>query len=350
MAEVAMAIHSGLGQTFENRNFVCASSPDADIYNLFNAGTAGRGLNNLGCAAGKIVHVHGIWTGFEWRAYRWARKHRAKVVISPHGALEPWALGHKLIKKRIAWWGYQRSILQHADLIVVNSGQELNHLRNLGLRGRIAVIPNGVNPPTTPSTATDRKKKVVLFFSRIAPKKGIPDLLNAWRDLRAKNGYILRICGFGETGYMQKISSLIAEMPNGADVELVPAAFGEEKWHMYNAASLYVLPSYSENFGITVVEAMISGLPVITTRATPWSELEVEKVGWIVDNNVDQLRMALHAAVQMDRRDLVQMGERAKSYAKSRFMWPQIIKKYEETYAWVANPNSPSPSWVSVEK
>ncbi len=89
---------------------------------------------------------------------------------------------------------------------------------------------------------------------------------------------------------MQKISSLIAEMPNGADVELVPAAFGEEKWHMYNAASLYVLPSYSENFGITVVEAMISGLPVITTRATPWSELEVEKVGWIVDNNVDQLR------------------------------------------------------------
>ncbi len=48
MAEVAMAVHSGLGQTFENRNFVCASSPEADIYNLFNAGTAGRGLNNLG--------------------------------------------------------------------------------------------------------------------------------------------------------------------------------------------------------------------------------------------------------------------------------------------------------------
>ena len=348
MAEVALAVHSGLGPKFEKRNFICASSPEDDIYNLFSAGTAGRGLNDLSCAAGRVVHVHGIWTGFEWRAYHWAKRHRAKVVISPHGALEPWALGHKWVKKRIAWWGYQRSILQHADLIVVNSAQELNHLRKLGLGGRIAVIPNGVNPPTQANSEADRQEKVILFFSRIAPKKGIPDLLNAWRELRAKNGYILRICGFGETGYMREISSLIADMPNSADVELVPAAFGEEKWHVYNAASLYVLPSYSENFGITVVEAMISGLPVITTRATPWSELEVEKVGWVIDNDVEQLRMALQAAVQLDQRDLAQMGARARSYAKSRFMWPQVIEKYEETYAWISNPTSPSPSWVSV--
>ena len=86
----------------------------------------------------------------------------------------------------------------------------------------------------------------------------------------------------------------------GDHVKLGDPLYGDEKWRKLQQSSIYVLPSYSENFGITVAEALLSGLPVITSRATPWSELSSRGLGWIVDNDVTQLRDALDLAVSTD--------------------------------------------------
>jgi glycosyltransferase involved in cell wall biosynthesis len=271
--------------------------------------------------------------------------------MSPHGALEPWAFNHKRLKKRLAWWGYQRALLTRANLLVVNSEQELNNLRALGLHVPIAVIANGVDIDAAESSpGTLVREKIILFLSRLTAKKGIPDLLDAWHGVADKGGYSLHLRGFGETEYVDFVRSRIDELGDASTVRLLPAVFGSEKWHAYQSASVYVLPSYSENFGITVAEAMCGGLPVITTKATPWSMIQSEQVGWIIDNDVKQLQGCLQAVVSMDPRTLKDMGERAKKFAYERFMWRQIVEKYVATYAWLKEPSTTPPSWINVDR
>ncbi|TBF97696.1 glycosyltransferase [Rhizobium leguminosarum] len=353
MADVALNVHSRLAALSVRGHFVCGIEPDHVVENVFLAGRNGEAFSSLAAGAfGQIAHIHGIWTAFEWRAYRAARKRGAKVAISPHGALEPWALNHKWLKKRLAWWAYQHSMITNADLLIVNSEQELGHLRALGFRGAIAVIANGVDIDTTSAgygAEEGLREKVVLFLSRLTAKKGILDLLDAWHRLADKNGYSLHIRGFGESEYENILRRRIDELGEGPTVKLLPAVFGAEKWEAYRRASAYVLPSYSENFGITVAEAMIGGLPVITTKATPWSAVEPERLGWIVDNDVEQLQACLQTVVYMDSDALRDIGERARQFAYERFMWPRIIEKYIATYAWLGEPGDSPPPWVNID-
>jgi glycosyltransferase involved in cell wall biosynthesis len=352
MADVALNIHSRLAAFSVRGRLVCGIEPDHSVEDVFSAGISGAGLSRLPADAyGGIAHIHGIWTAFEWRAHRVARRRGAKIVISPHGALEPWALNHKRFKKRIAWWAYQHSVLNRADLLVVNSRQELDHLRGLRLQGPIAVIDNGVDIDTAARSTEDLvRDKVILFLSRLTPKKGIPDLLEAWHGLASKGEYMLHIRGFGESEYVDFLRRRIEELGEASTVRLLPAVFGSEKWDAYQHASAYVLPSYSENFGITIAEAMFGGLPVITTRATPWSVIEAERLGWIVDNDVKQLQACLQDIIGMDAHELRNIGERAKKYAFERFQWHHIIEKYIATYEWIKEPRNAPPSWVDIDR
>ncbi len=346
MFSVARPLHSGLlahsiGGFFVSGNKVADNAISGHI-----VGMDGRGFKHLPVAMMRsVVHVHGLWTPFEYRAVREARRRGATIVISPHGALEPWAFNHKRSKKRLAWWLYQKRILQSADLIVVNSRQEMRRLRELGLKPPIATIDNGVDLEGF-STEAGKRERIVLFFSRIDPKKGLLDLIDAWQSLGERNGHRLHIYGHGDAAYVGQIAQRIGSFGSD-DVAMLPPVFGPARWNVFAQASIYVLPSYSENFGITVGEAMMAGLPVITTRATPWGDLASEGLGWIVDNDVEQLREALHAAIRLDPNTLSDMRSRAMTYAAERFRWEVITQRYAETYSWIAEPSRVEPpAWI----
>lgn len=346
---VALPLCAALRQLGVRADLVSGSQPEGDLPPTFLAGMSGERLHAAprGVMDG-VVHIHGIWTPFEFRAFREARRHRAKIVISPHGALEPWALRHKFLKKKIAWWLYQRRLLQQADLLAVNSEQERDALRQLGLSPPIATIPNGVSVEgLAPIPADVERERVVLFFSRLDPKKGIFDLLYAWRRLSDRNGHVLHIQGHGEPHYAERISDRIRELQLGDQVKLLPPLFGEDRWAAFRQASIFVLPTYSENFGITVAEALMAGLPVITTRATPWGDLPAHGLGWIVDNDVDQLAHSLEQAVHLAPADLAAMRARAHDYAASRFRWDVIAAAYLQAYRWLLAPSTPAPDFIS---
>ncbi|SIR14689.1 Glycosyl transferases group 1 [Rhizobium sp. RU33A] len=236
--------------------------------------------------------------------------------------------------------------MQAADLLVVNSEQESARLRELGLTPPIAIIPNGVDlQGFSAELANKKRERTILFFSRIDPKKGIPDLLAAWQSLSDHKGYRLHICGHGEAAYVAGIQKQIESL-GLANVVLLPPVFGPRRWDVFASASVYVLPSYSENFGITVAEALSAGLPVITTRATPWSSLPGEGVGWIIGNDVAELASALRAAMDVEPVALSRMRLKAMEYAGRRFGWDAIARQYIETYNWIAAPETAAPSWV----
>lgn len=344
MAGVASPIHAGMIALGRDATFVSGTVPHKAVENSYVVGTNGSGFARLPQSLfGSVVHIHGIWTPFEYGAFREARRRGASIVVSPHGALERWAFDHKRIKKRIAWWLYQKGVMQVADLIVVNSAQELRRMRELGLAGPIATIPNGVE--TSGFALAEERERTVLFFSRIDPKKGIPDLITAWSAITDHKGYKLRIHGHGEPAYMNLISKQISTVGNST-IEVGPPVFGSDRWEVFAKAAIYVLPSYSENFGITVAEALMAGLPVITTKATPWGELGDLGLGWIIDNNVEQLRGALTQAIDLDRETRSRMSMEAHLYASQRFGWDNIVEQYAETYEWLLHPSRIAPDWV----
>lgn len=297
-----------------------------------------------------VLHVHGLWGPFELRACKYARRLRIPLIMSPHGMLEPWALQHKKAKKWLAWRLYQRRWLSKADLLIVNSWKEYRTVREMGLKAPVAMIENGVDTSGFDSNIirTD-DRKCVLFLSRLSPVKGIFDLLEAWARLPSSHSYELRIYGHADPGYDLQVNAIIKRLGLEKSVKVHGAVFGSEKWQVYKNADVFVLPSYSENFGIVIAESLLAGLPVITTRATPWEFLESENLGWLVENDVEQLTEALLKAISLPEPQRQAMGKTAEAYAKERFLWPDIIDKYAETYDWVAGVRSGRPAWVREE-
>ena len=351
MASVALTVHRLLEGRL-NTDIAVGVAPEQPVSNLHFVGSKASGFSGLPPnAMNDVVHIHGMWTPFEWRAWREAKARGARLVISPHGSLEPWAFRHKRVKKLAAWMLYQKRILQQADLLVASTDFERDNFRDLGLTAPIAVIPVGVDTSDRPADADEpdmsEREKIVLFLARLSPKKGIPDLLQAW-SMIDRRGHELHIHGYGSDSYRTFLEKRIAALGIGAHVKLREPLYGEAKWRKLQQSSIYVLPSYSENFGITIAEALLSGLPVITTKATPWAELATRGLGWVLDNDEAQLRASLESAVSTSPERLRRLRNEARDYAQN-FLWPPIVDRYVQAYKWVAAPGIAKPDWVSLK-
>jgi glycosyltransferase involved in cell wall biosynthesis len=304
-----------------------------------------------------IVHSHGLWLPTGYYARRYAAERTLPLVISPHGMLEPWALGRSLWKKRLARWLFEAKNLRTAACLHVASEQEERSVRSVGYSGPVAVIPFGVAFPGQ-NTGPDKslfhhtfpglnETKIALFLSRLHPKKGLDALVSAWGELAASYpDWHLVIAGPDEGGYRQEIEALIRGRKLDGRVSLVGALFGDLKWSAYSAAKLFILPSYSENFGVVVAEALSSECPVITTTATPWKELHEYGCGWWIDIGSGPLIESLAEAISLPESELEAMGSRGRKMILERYSWNQSAKSFARMYRWLSN-NQTAPEFVS---
>lgn len=291
-----------------------------------------------------VIHSHGLWLpALHWTAM-FARKHGIPVIHQPHGMLEPWSLDQRAWKKRAALFAYQRRDLENAKAVVATSHFELENLRKLGLRCPIAVIPNGVNERARCQDSRRRRtseSRVALFLSRIHHKKGLLNLIRSWASARPA-GWRLRIAGPDEGGHLKEVLSLAESLGVREQIEYVGSVDGTEKTTLYRSADLFVLPSFSENFGIVVAEALIHGVPVITTRGTPWVDLHQYRCGWWIDVGVDPLTEVLKAATALPDFELQEMGSRGREYAR-RYSWATVGSQVITIYQWARGQTSAPP-------
>ncbi len=281
-----------------------------------------------------LIHDHGLWLPTNHSAAVIAGKLGVPLVVSTRGMLEPWALKHRAWKKRIAWWLYQRNDLRTARVLHATAPHEAESLRRLGLRQAIAVIPNGVDlPPFSPRPQAPASPRVALFLGRIHPVKGLLELVDAWRIARP-SGWTMIIAGPDEGGHRAVVEERIRRAGVESDFQFVGAVDGEDKTALYQRADLFILPSFTENFGVVVAEALAYGVPVITTRGAPWGDLETYGCGWWIDTGVEALVPALRAAMVLDDAERRAMGERGRVYVR-RFDWERIATEMLAVYRWV---------------
>ncbi len=302
------------------------------------------------CEQGQIdlIHLHGMWSPFLAVAALVARESRLPLVISPHGCLEPWALGYKHRKKWLALRTYQGAILRSATLFVATAVQELESIRKLNLHQPVAVIPNGVDVGPPPHRVAHKEVQTILFLSRVNPKKGLLDLVEAWAKVR-QPGWRIVIAGGDEEGYRAKVEALIRAKGLESDFEFVGFVDGARKQACFDAADIFILPTYSENFGIAIAEALANELPVITTTGAPWQDLVTHRCGWWVEPGVNGVSGALIVALKCEPEELREMGQRGRQLVIDKFSWDKIGADALEVSEWLLDASRQMPEAVTTQ-
>ena len=285
-----------------------------------------------------VIHHHGIWTQTSHASASVARVLGLPLVVSTHGMLEPWAWRHHAWKKRPAWWLWQRRDLNGAAALHATAQQEVEALRALGLRNPIALIPIGVELPAVNQKTESRKQKAgvrtALFISRIHPKKGLLNLVAAWSQVRPA-GWRMVVCGPDECGHTDQVKRAVAEAGLSGEFDFKLPVYGAEKEALYASVDLFILPTFSENFGIVVAEALAANVPVITTVGAPWEELRTRRCGWWIDIGVEPLAATLREATSLSDQERSEMGQRGRRLVEEKYSWPQIGREMLEVYQWV---------------
>lgn len=308
----------------------------------------GTGAASLQHADAGIIHDHGLWLPSNYKIAKLASATETTRVVSPRGMLEPWALNHRKWKKRVAWWLYQRHCLKSAAALHATSDAEAEQFRRLGLTSPIIILPNGVDLPAVPESSPAPRsttRRTAFFLSRIHPKKGLPLLLEAWARVKPQD-WDLHIVGPDEDGHLAELQQQARQLGFTNDsVRFSGPIDGEEKAAAFREASLFILPTYSENFGIAVAEALSHGLPVITTHGAPWQCLERDRCGWWVAVDASSIADAIDDATHRPEMELREMGSRGKQMVAERYSWDGIAREMLACYRWILG-QGPKPECI----
>ena len=285
----------------------------------------------------ELIQIQSVWEMPYHKVMVEARKLNIPYIVTPRGMLEPWSLSQKKWKKRLAWWLYQRNDVQKSVCVFTTAKMEADHVSNLGITTCKAVIPNGIETDSYPcKTSIDVVKKQVLFLSRVHVKKGIEILFDAWKRIHSEFAeWQLLVVGNGEAEYIQSLENRVACLGLKDSIKILPPVFGNDKIQLYQESALFCLPSYSENFGMAIAEAMSCGTPVISTTNCPWEILNETKTGWCIDLSVDNLEYALREALTMNPTELYDMGQKASKLIYDNFDYRSVTRKTLRLYEWL---------------
>lgn len=283
-----------------------------------------------------IFHVNGCWSPGCAFTQRWAQKLGYTVILTPHGMLEPWIMArHYWTKKVPALILYQKLAIKEANIIHATAISEKNNLLKLGYNDKIEVIPNGIEVDNIKIKNNWERRKEILFLSRIHVKKGIEFLLDAVVKLKDElKGYKVKIAGEGDASYIQSLKDRCRHLGIEEIVDFCGGVYGNRKWELFRNADLFVLPTYSENFGIVVAEALACGTPVITTKGTPWEELESCNCGWWTEIGIQPTVIALKDFLSKKDCELELMGKNGRKLVEEKYsskgMAENMVKLYKK--------------------
>jgi glycosyltransferase involved in cell wall biosynthesis len=249
-------------------------------------------------------------------------------------------MNHKWWKKQVAWWLYQRRDLKQAAAIHCTTELEVGWNKALGFNNCfIAPLGTRESSEFRVNSQLTTHNYTLLFVGRIYPVKGLVNLIKAWSLIEPRNTlntrkWVLRIVGPDEAGHQASLQSLVSQLSLESSVEFPGPKFGAELTAEYENCDCLVLPSFTENFGATIVDALAHGKPVITSSFTPWKEVQDRGCGWWVSNEPVQLASAIGEMMSLDDSMRREMGAKGRKLVEEKYTWDAVahtmINEYQK--------------------
>ena len=311
-----------------------------------------------------LAHIHALFSPVTTFAATIARYHKLPYIIRPCGMLDPADLHKKKRLKQIYAAILERPNLAGAAAIHFTSKQEakISERFGLGSTGKMPVpqedftgilpvlqegftgkmpvsqdliIPLGVRADFYPNRLPESQIPIILFMSRIEPKKGLDLLVPALESILARGiqfHFILAGSNPQDADYETKITNKIAHSSLGRFTTITGFVSGDLKVELLRKADLFVLPSYYENFGIAVAEAMAAGVPVaISDRVYISDDIQQAEAGWVAPLEVGAIARSIESAL-LAPQERQRRGLNAQAYAKKYYNWEDIARQTIDAY------------------
>jgi glycosyltransferase involved in cell wall biosynthesis len=279
----------------------------------------------------EVVHLHYVYSFPTFPTIlecRWADK---PLIWTPRGALQRWEHSRRRGLKEVWDRLWYRSADWERLTLHLTSVQERKDTLTRFPELRASVIPNGVDVPADLNPTQSDRELRMLFIGRLDPIKGIENLLQACNLVGHNRGpdWRLTIAGWGKPGYVARIKQQIDELGLHERVTMAGEVLGDAKKKLFEESDIALVPSFTENFGIVVAEALAHGVPVIAGKGTPWSGLEQTGCGLWVENDPQTLADAI---CRMSRMPMREMGMRGRAWMQAEFSWQSVASQMLDLY------------------
>lgn len=280
----------------------------------------------------RALHLHGVWMYPSLVALKWRQQTGRPLIISPHGMLSDTALGYGRAKKAVVARLFQNATFNAASALHATWEGEVAECRAYGVTAPACVIPNGIAVRDRPVTAPAAAPFRILSLGRIHPKKGLDRLIAAWARIAGDHPeWCVDIVGPDERGHAGELRRQ-ADTLGAPRVTIRGPVVGADKDRLMAEAEVFVLPTRSDNFALTVAESLMMETPVISTTGAPWNGLKEYGAGWWIDQGVEALTIALQQALALSPDVRRHMGQRGRAWMKLDFAWSGIASRLVDVY------------------
>ncbi|WP_017654665.1 glycosyltransferase [Fortiea contorta] len=287
-----------------------------------------------------LLHIHAIFSYPSTVAMAIARLQKVPYIVRPLGQLCEWSLQQSAKRKQIYLQLIEQKNLNYSQFIHFTSEQEQQEASQLNLRSPSFVLPHGLVIPARISNARQRLRQhfnlpadepIILFLSRVHPKKGLDYLIKALAKL-SHHRFTFILAGSGTADYELEVQSLLSSHHLQHRTQVTGFVQGEIKDLLLQGADLFTLTSYSENFGVAVLEALAVGLPVLLTPGVALADLvDKQQLGCVTKLDVDAISDAIEWFLTHPVEAKL-MGDRARQLIIEQYSWAQIATKMSAVY------------------
>ena len=298
-----------------------------------------------------LVHIHALFSFSSWAAANAARKQNVPYVIRPLGVLNQWGLTNRRRFLKQVWLRFIESpLLEGGAAIHYTSQAERDEAAMIG--EQVARLPSFVIPIPVPQNSQfgDQRsqffqsfpqaegKKVVLFLARLDEKKGLDLLLQAFAEVKREHGdSVLVIAGAGPDNFVVELHRQAQSLGIAGDIIWAGFLSGPQKTAALNAAMVYVLPSYSENFGIAAAEALASGVPtILSDQVAIAADAAAGGAAVMVRPNAAEIAGAIRKLLK-DPSVRAELGRNASLFARRSFSAERISEQLMSEYRKILN-------------
>lgn len=289
-----------------------------------------------------LVHVHALFSHSSIAAGRAAVRHQKPLVIRPYGVLNRYGITQRRPwLKKLSLALLEGPLLKAAGAIHFTSKEEAEQAALLKIPLRGVVIPLGLEPLALPEPEPKRPA-TALYLSRLNPVKNLENLIRAWSSVTPSfPTWRLQIAGDGDAVYVDSLKHLAESLGHGQTIDWIGQVEGAAKAQLMANASLFVLPSHSENFGLAAAEALLAGKAcLLSPGVAVGQEAKKEGAAMIRGPAADDLNLALRELMGNEMLRL-ELGRRAALFANSFLSADTMARKIRSLYETLIDKKDP---------